>query len=745
MTKRYFVFILILTILITPLLTTAKTENVEYLTNWYTQTDDLSKVNNAIKISKEFLKVADTNNLELYVNPKTLQILIKNKKTNYIFSSQPSEQQLKGEQLNQEWQNAIKSPFIIQYFNDEGTLNVSNVLSENGYVKQFRKINNGFQAEILLKNLKISIKYSITIKDSQLVLSINHNDIKELGSIKISTIQPYPFLGATKKAMIPGYIFIPDGSGALIRFQNFHPNYDEPYVGDVYSTDKAITSYFMSFGEEMIHVPVFGMVHGIKQNAFLAIIDQGKYNAQIVAYPSGVNTNFYWVSPRFIIRYGYFQPTSKNMGGVNTYQKEKNTEDIKINYYFLSNADADYVGMAKQYRNYLIEKKILKKNSSFNNDLKIELLMADSEPGLLGDKVVTMTTFKQAENILRILKSNKINNFQVVLKGWNKLGLHGKWPNKFPYEKSLGTKEDLNSLLNYSKKENIPLFFYDNYTLAYDGSLSFSLRNDTVRKITNEILQLPLFLVEQTEIFGESKDIYYISPKKALDLAKRDSKWFNDYKIQNLAIDRLGYELFSDYNKKYNTKRKDAVSIYRNLIDYYRSKNINIALYKPFDYLFDKIDVFYDMPIHSSQYTYSTDTVPFLEIVLHGFVNYYAKYSNFFENPQEELLRLIDYGCYPSFIVTNEQSWKLKYSPSNNIYTSYYKDWLDDIIYQYSFVKKALENVKQATIEDRKVIDVGIVEIRYSNNYKIYINYTSKQYNYKNITIKPKNFVVVKG
>ena len=50
---------------------------------------------------------------------------------------------------------------------------------------------------------------------------------------------------AVKKYMVPGYVFIPDGCGGLIRFADNEVAFTE-YIGDVYGSDLSTETYYYS-------------------------------------------------------------------------------------------------------------------------------------------------------------------------------------------------------------------------------------------------------------------------------------------------------------------------------------------------------------------------------------------------------------------------------------------------------------------------------------------------------------------
>ena len=110
-----------------------------------------------------------------------------------------------------------------------------------------------------------------------------------------------PFLGSTYSDTIDGYFFVPDGCGALLRFQK-PSTYNSALEGRVYGADPGIDSIttagnlLASRGndylvkENAMSLPVYGIVHGEGQNGVLAIIEDGVEQAYITANPAGTGT-----------------------------------------------------------------------------------------------------------------------------------------------------------------------------------------------------------------------------------------------------------------------------------------------------------------------------------------------------------------------------------------------------------------------------------------------------------------------
>jgi hypothetical protein len=209
-----------------------------------------------------------------------------------------------------------------------------------------------------------------------------------------------------------------------------------------------------------------------------------------------------------------------------------------------------------------------------------------------------------------------------------------------------------------------------------------------------------------------------------------------DYGVEQLAFNFLGNSLYTDFTT--DMSRSETIELFQNLA----SSIDHVAVEKPFSYLWFA-DVIYDIPMYSSQQSKFSDTVPFYSLVLSGYQTTYGRSSNFFSNKTNELLRMIDYGVYPSLYITSEASYLLLNTGSNNIFTSRYDDWKSEIVSQYNFVNDALSNVTGQSYLSREVLELGVVKNTYTNHTVIYINYSGKDVSVDGLTIKAMTYEVV--
>lgn len=688
--------------------------------------------------------VAESERLAVYVSKSTLELTIVDKKSGYVWASTPSEKDVAEGQLNEEWKTAVVSPLLLQYYDENSMLVNGNYYTLGGKVEAAEPITGGTRFKLAFDQLQAGLAVELKLDGDSLVVTIPQQSIWEKGTAKLATLTPYPFLGSVHKADIPGYLFIPDRSGALIRFSKAHSRFDEPYVGKIYGFDYATDNMERYVGETA--VPVFGIVHGVQKNGMMGIVENGKFNAEITAYPSGLSTNFYWIASKFYVRYGYFQPTSKNLGGFNTFQQEPIAEDRSLRYTFLSGEDADYVGMAKTYRGYLARHSGFARKTKPLPEmpLQIEMYGAETEPGMFGRSTVAMTSFDQARDIVDRLAKQGVKQLQVVYRGWNKGGLHATKPADFPVESKLGGERKLQQLNEYLTGQGVPLYLYDDFTHAFENTDLISLRTEAVRGINNEVVKWGFFGWAADDYFYDVLT-HYINPGKAREIAEDHADRFREIGIGRMALDMTGRTLFSDYNADHPYTRDQSAAEYGKLAEGVKGRLGGLALYAPNDYMWRYADTIFHIPMGSSQYMYATDTVPFLQIVLHGAVPYFAPMSNTNSSPREDMLRMVEFGAYPSFAITAEPYWKLKNTPSTDLLNTQYDELEQTVTRRYAAMNEALKQVQDATIEARTVLDYGVVSVKYSNGVEVVVNYTSRSYDYGGIQVKAKDFAVIGG
>lgn len=483
-------------------------------------------------------------------------------------------------------------------------------------------------------------------------------------------------------------------------------------------------------------IPVYGVVHGNEQYAAMTVVEQDEEYAIIEASLAGEVIPYNRITAYFEYRQMYNQPVSKSNS---VYQPQSKANDItpKISVHLLSGDEASYNGMALKYRSILEKDGILSKRNGTVQDipLRLEVVAAEIKEGFLFNSTKTLTTVSQTEKIRSQLSKSGINNLTMVLSGWQKGGLNGNSYGSFSLQGSVGSWSEIEKL-----KENVTSVggkFYMQSNAATinesQGKLSY-LVNTTISK------ELSNYYRDNTDVmFPET---YVISPSIVADTVKAAKQKLGGYSL-NLAA--LGGELCSDYKQNRLTTRSASKKLLSEALSELAADGTQLSLNKPNVYLWKNCSDYFDIPMMNSQYAMETDSVPFLQILLKGYISYYAPYANRGFYRTNCILRTVEYGAYPSFLVMNEDNSELTDTPLVDYFSLNYEDWSETIASTYEQVNSVLKEVENACISQHKVIADGVVRVRYDNGISIYVNYNSYDATVDGITVPGLNFVLERG
>ncbi len=676
--------------------------------------------------------VAENDNLALYIREDDVSMRVVNKKNGYVWGALTEEQSSK---LNDTWKSFANSIVGIEYVNTGS--NYQRVGAGDASSKcTFEYSNNKVKLNINFNVCGVSLTAFVELKDDHIQFSVDEKSIKETSSeFYLANLYFVPFLGATHGDEVPGYSFVPDGSGALINFEK-PSSYLKPFSNRVYGLDYAIDNLLIANGlestrpndfakdEYTVSMPVFGMVHGSEQNAVFARIENGAEYAIIHSSPAGCdNLDFNWTSANFIYHQSYQQKTTKSGAGIQVVQKQRNKVNPKISYYFLNDADADYVGMAKLYKKLLSEDDMLPKKLGDTSTLAIDFIIEDLEKGFFANKVKEISSVEYIEDAMETLGEKGIDDIHLTLLGWQKKGLHGYSASKTFSKTNFGSFSELDELKDILSKGDVSL--YVDYLRAREPQLKES------KDAAISLSQLPVFTKRDDELafLGTT---YYLKSPDSLTRLKEQSDILKENGMGNPVIDG-GQFLYGEYLQD-NFAPRSNVRDFAEKIFGAISKKDKLTVFKPNDYLFAYTKEYRDIPMNSSQYIFEDDTVPFLQIALSGKVAMFAPYANDSFYSKSNVLKCIEYNCYPSFLLTEETNYDISETALTDYSSTQFEDWDETIVEIYNEINGILSNVKGQEVVNHSAVDNGVMVISYESG-DILVNYRSTDYTYQGVTV----------
>ncbi|KYG32293.1 DUF5696 domain-containing protein [Alkalihalobacillus trypoxylicola] len=683
--------------------------------------------------------LVENNQLELYVKEENLSILIRNKSNGAVMYS--TVDQTVGS--NEEWANFTQSSVVMEYLVGTNIVTYRADMYTGNPEKSIEYTENGFEATIFYPELEISYVLKVSLTDEGIVAEIPQDQIlEENDRFKVGGFYVYPFLGYSKLGERDGYMFIPDGSGALIHLKDNEGKYKQPYSKMVYGSNVGVDDpYVLSLFNRMnpfnepedILAPVFGMVQTDSEMGYLGIIEEGQYHAMVEAYPSGAILPYNWVTAKFIYRQVYNQPTSQDSGTMVVRQRMMNNFDIRVRYDFVSEDNATYFGLAENYRNYLLHNDMIAaKEEEFK--ARIDLFGVDVEDGLLFKNKVSMTTFGQANKIFNELQASGVDNILSIYKGWQNRGYYAGLPiRSFNPDSTLTDDYQLNELVEASNEQGIELFLYQD-ALRINLEESGNNRSSVMRKFNKR--------QHNENVYGNVYNTFhFLHPEATVDILKSVKDDYQSNQIHEVALGGITNQLFSYSERNKEHDRITTKQYYESIISEY-ADSFQLILDQPFSYLWGYTEKMVDVPSQSSGYVFTDEDIPFIALTLKGIVPMYSEYINFQANQDFFFLQLVEQGLNPSFYITYEDPASLKNTNSSHIYSSQFELYEEVITDYYEQLGAVFEQTKGALISNHER-EGNLTKVTYDNGIIIYLNYSDEVQNYEGHTIEGLSYKVV--
>ncbi len=683
-------------------------------------------------IPANYAPVAENDLFQLYVDDTTLAFKLLDKRSGYLWHSGLDEA-IEGDRLNTSWRAFALSGISIEYL-DNRAVNKRISIANAEHIIEVTVIDQGISAQVTFTEFGIHVGVTLQLDADGVRVEVPAASISEDNpDFRLGQVYVYPFLGATRGSTTPGYMFVPDGTGSLIQFAD-STRAENMFYGRYYGDDLGISAVMpydpLVTNPEPISYPVFGMVHGEDQNAFLSVVETGAAYAEVQVHPAGIITNFNFLYTAFIYNEPYFQATNRSGAGVTTVQRERNTFDAVMHFRFLTGDAANYVGMALSYQQYLVDSGRLRRVDDANPDIgiRLEFLGGDKEQVLFWNRFIPMTTVSQMGEILAGLQ---VPNPDVIYYGWQPFGATTMPPTSLTLEGGLGSLSELRALNDQIAADGGHFALYYDPQAAMWGEPGYSQRNDVAMAITNVSL----------EGWNRNYMMYF-----SFDvLRQRYSALVNDTAAQlgaGLALNTIGWTVYSDFRESAPLNRQDAIAAYQSLL---AETPLRLGIYRPNDYLFGSAQAYYDMPLGNNGYIYTSEPVPFLPIVLAGYMPVYGPAINFSSNQQDDLLRHVEYGIYPSYFLTQEPTASILNTRSNWIYTSSYEQWGEEIRSTYQWMNALLAPVRGQTIIAHDQLAAGVFATTYANGDQIIVNYSDQPFVSGATTVAAKDALLVEN
>ena len=604
---------------------------------------------------------------------------------------------------------------------------------------------------------KMALEYKLT--DNGMTVSLPANGLRyDETNYTLEELQVLPFVGAGD-GTYTGYNFIPDGSGSIVRFEDFTGK-NINLEGNIYGIDYAYLSINGSRAQAM-RLPVFGVVENtvtkvevqsemervledgtvvkipvttkedkIVSKGFLAIIEEGDALASISS-SSGEKTHKYYsvvtkFNPRPKDKYKLSGSISVGSNSeITVLSERKYVGKLTFNFIMLNDAglaaekglneyyDATWVGMANAYRDYLENKGILTRISEESTTKGMPLYVETFGAVTTTKKILSMpvevdvalTSFENIKTMYDELAAEGITNVNFKLSGYANGDLAGSTvPSKLEWNKAVGGAKGFRDLVSYAKEKGFNVYPDFNFTTvlrmeAFDG---FSLKKHAAKTIDDRYVYKVVYGgVTDTPTF----EGILVSPSAYNIFYDEFAPKYLDYGIDTIALTSMSTDLNSDFDQDEPYNREDTKLLVTKFLDKVDSQFTSVLGKGGNAYSLKYFDHILEVALDSSRFARTSAAVPFVGFVLHGYKNYAGTPINMEGDIDLALLKAIESGASIYFILNYDNTQLLKDSQQlSKYYAVRYDITKPEVIEQYNKLNAAIGDLQTTLITDHQFL-----------------------------------------
>lgn len=682
------------------------------------------------------VRAADTGRLALDYNPETAEITVTDKVSGAVWTSNPVDREAdklaKGAKKMD-----LSAQLLLDYVDDQNKPFQLN--SFTGSVKEtqpvWTEVQNGIEVTYEFPKAGFTVPVRYTLSGDAFSASIVTEGMKQAGKFKLVNISLLPFFGAAGAAN-EGYLFVPDGSGALINFNNNKSIY-KSYNERVYGQDQSLDLPSKMEQKETVRLPVFGMKKD--NSAFVAVIHKGAYQAGITAEVSRKNNQY-----NNVFSYLNMMEFETNLlleGTLNEKQVTRSSQSMTggaayaVNYYFLNGDEADYAGMAGKYRSYLQNELGVKPAAEAGATGEKQLpLLVDFVGGVkkkatfLGvpyNTVEVLTSFKDAGKAADRLLGDGFANLSVRLEGWTAGGAKDEIPVSLDAEGKLGGNKGFKTLAKELEAKGVKFYPAADPVKLYEGGNGFSKFWDAAKGISRApALKYDYRLSDRVK----NKDLkrwYLLKPESVNEAVDRFTAAAAKGGLKYASLQTVGSIIYSDFRRDSQPKNATGTA-WESGLKKGQSNLGGLMFDHPNAYAFPYAESLSDVPLFSSGFDTEDEAVPFYSIALSGLIPAYSEPVNLSSMPQRYLLKLIETGTYPAYRFIARDSALLANTEYDSLYSADFNLLYGDMTEQYDSLNEALGEVMGRAITNHEKLQEGVYRTTFENGKTAVVNYNNE-------------------
>ena len=562
------------------------------------------------------------------------------------------------------------------------------------------------------------------------------------------TIMPYFGAGLATDS---GYLFVPDGSGALMYFDSARHT-QGLYFSNVFGHDEAIVRDHVLHDNRSAY-PVFGIYRN--GATFAGIIEQGAAYASIRAEVAGIRAPYSRVHPLFRLLHGTpLDVQGRTNDSMYMHEWELPNEDIVIRY-VIPRGDG-YVGMAHAYREFL-QQRYPWLNARVGEPVTamVEILGAALTPqhilGFPVDRPFPLTTYAQAADMMAEMHANDWRNVHVKMRGAHNDSIDHAVPTSFDLISQLGGRRGFDEMQRVANANNFPFYVEADFMFMrgitpFDG---FSRLRDAARQANREISEhagySPVYFGPLGTGMIMADPVVIARPEFVINTAQNFMSGAARRGVNNFAFRCMANNLAGDFNEDRHVTRERAMQMRADFLRESRDGGTGIWLNYGFSYAVPFANIITGMPLTDQNFGITDTAVPFYQIALHGLVPFAGAPLNLAEDHSYHLLKSIESGASLFFSFMNVPTADLQVTRYRRYFANEFGRWFDVANNLYANHSANFGHLYNQLIINHEILNApvgGVTVTTFEDGTEVYVNSTQNDFESGRISIGAMSYVV---
>ena len=606
-----------------------------------------------------------------------------------------------------------------------------------------------FNMHVDLERPAFNVVMRFELIDNAMVLSIPFDQLTHSATYLPTRLTVMPFFGAGNVAD-DGYLFVPDGSGALMHF-NSGRYIQELYFNNIFGHDETVLRDALIHDNRAAY-PAFGVYRNGK--TFVGIVEEGASYGAVRAELSGWRSPYSAVHPTFRLIHGASMDVvgrSDRPFHIHEYGLPLD-ESLVIRYVFTS--QPGYVGMAVAYREFLQAR-----YPWLNNRLEtpvnamVEILgAAETRQHILGfpvDRPFPLTTFDQAAEMLDTFDAFGWDNLHIMMRGAHNDSIDHSVPSGLNLISQLGNRRSFDNLLNTADGHGFEFYIEGDFVKMRHNSMfnGFSPNRDAARQVNRQRVQhngfSPTYFAQLGSGSVLADPIILARPAFTMDLVNNFVNEAANRGVNNIAFRSMASALGGDFHEERHVTREASMNMRADLLRNLSNQGTGIWLHYGFSYGMPFADIITSMPVTDQGFGVTDTVVPFYQIALHGLVNFAGRPLNLAEDHSYHLLRSIESGSSLFFSFMDVPTADLEVTRYRRYFANEFGRWTDVANNLYQNHVRNFAHLYNQLIVDHQILAPGVSVTIYEDGTRVYVNTSLVDY-VGHVTVNARRYAVVR-